>query len=423
MLASVRNHLRLRSGRPLSVAQSVELKRVLFVDDDFNLLEGLRDALRPFRRQWSMSFVTSGGEALGVLAREEHDVVISDLRMPGMDGATLLCEVRETHPTAVRIVLSGQAELRTVARAAGVAHRLLAKPCEIGELTRVIERSCALRDVTDRVELSRKISGASSLPSVPRLYLELTELLRSGEGGANDAAAIVERDIAMAAKVLQLANSAYFGPRSAVTGVSQAVAYLGLDVLRALALSAGTFRAFTVSPPILGFDLDGLQRHCARVASLARGICQRPAEADETFAAGLLHEAGLLVMACQDRDELAAALAAARAERRPLVELERERNGVTHAEVGAHLLSLWGLPHPVADAVARHHEPPCPDAPFDAVAATYVADALIGEIESGLHAGVAPRPRLDAEYLAASGLEADLPQWRELAKREFESSQ
>ena len=123
----------------MSVTQSVELKHILFVDDDWYLLEGLRDAMRPQRRRWTMSFVSSGEEALSLLAEQEHDIVISDLRMPGMDGATLLARVREEHPTAVRIVLSGQAELRTVARAAGVAHRLLAKPCEIDELTRVIE--------------------------------------------------------------------------------------------------------------------------------------------------------------------------------------------------------------------------------------------------------------------------------------------
>src|SRR3982074_675437 len=119
---------------------------------------------------------------------------------------TVLARVREHHPTPVRIVLSGHAERRTGARSAGVAHRLLAKPCEIDELTRVIERSCALQDITDRAELPRRVAGASALPSVPRLYLQLTELLRSGDGTADDAAKIVERDIAMAAKVLQLAN-------------------------------------------------------------------------------------------------------------------------------------------------------------------------------------------------------------------------
>ena len=249
------------------------MKRILFVDDERYLLDGLRDALRPFRRQWSMSFVTNGEEALARLDDEEHDIVVSDLRMPGMDGATLLGLVRATHPSTVRIVLSGQAELRMVARAAGVAHRLLSKPCEIEELTRVIERSCELQEMTNRVELNRRATGASALPSVPRLYLELTELLQSGETGAEDAARVVESDIAMAAKVLQLANSAFFGRRHPVTGVREAVAYLGLQALRALALSVEAFHRFPIHPPIPGFDVEDLQRHCSRVARLAHTIC------------------------------------------------------------------------------------------------------------------------------------------------------
>jgi putative nucleotidyltransferase with HDIG domain len=387
----------------MSVTQSVELKHILFVDDDRYLLEGLRDALRPHRRRWKMSFVSSGEEAMTLLAEQEHDIVISDLRMPGIDGATLLAQVREEHPTAVRIVLSGHAELRTVARAAGVAHRLLAKPCEIDELTRVIERSCALREITDRVELNRRIAGASALPSVPRLYVQLTELLRSGDGSADDAAKIVERDIAMAAKVLQLASSAYFGRRNPVTGVREAVAYLGLETIRALALSAETFREFAVTAPIPGFNLDGLELHCARVAALARAISERPGDADEAFAAGLLHDVGLLVMACREPEELGEMISISRLQARPLYDVEFERHGVTHAEVGAHLLALWGLPHAVAEAVARHHDPPAPDAPLDTVLATYVANTLIMQVESETQADATPVPPLDKDAIQAAG--------------------
>jgi HD-like signal output (HDOD) protein len=406
----------------MQVAQSVDVKRILFVDDDRYLLEGLRDALRPYRRRWTMSFVSSGEEALELLACEPQDVVVSDLRMPGMDGATLLAHVREANPTAVRIVLSGQAELRMVARAAGVAHRLLAKPCEIEDLTRVIERSCALQEITARVEMNRRLAGASALPSVPRLYVRLTELLQSGDGSAEDAAAIVERDIAMAAKVLQLANSAYFGRRNPVTGVRQAVAYLGLEALRALALSAETFRQFAVTPPIRGFDLDEFERRSTRVAQVARHICSDTGERDEAFAAGLLHDVGLLVIASQEPDELGSTIAAAHQEARSIHEVERERHGVTHAEVGAHLLALWGLPHAVTEAVARHHDPPVLGSPLDTVLATYLADVLIGEAEAATRPDALPAPQFDAAWLEASGLTQRLPDWRGFAARQFEQA-
>jgi putative nucleotidyltransferase with HDIG domain len=226
----------------------------------------------------------------------------------------------------------------------------------------------------------------------------------------------------MAAKVLQLANSAYFGRRNPVTGVRDAVAYLGLEALRALALSAETFRKFPVNPTIPGFDLDEFERHSSRVAQLARHMCADTGERDEAFAAGLLHDVGLLVIASQERDELASAIATAREEGRSIHEVEHDRHGVTHAEVGAHLLALWGLPHSVTEAVARHHDTPPVGAPFDTVVATYLANALIGEYESSAGREGLPATPLDTASLEASGLTERLPDWRAFAARQFEQA-
>ncbi len=387
---------------------------MLFVDDDRQLVEGLRDALRPFRRRWTMTFVTSAQDALDVLDDEPQDIVVSDLRMPGMDGATLLARVREDYPGTVRIVLSGQADLPTVARAAGVAHRLLVKPCEVDELTRVIARSCSLKEITERVELERRLAGASALPSPPRLYVELTEMLRTGEASVEDAARMVERDMAMTAKVLQLANSAYFCRRHPVSRVADAVAYLGLEALRALALSAETFKQFRIEPPIPGFSIDTLELHSCRVAHLAHLISMETSRADEAFAAGLLHDIGLLVMAAEQREALAQTIAISWRDGRPAHEVERERHGVTHAEIGAHLLALWGLPLPVTDAVAQHHDFPAAGAPFDGVAVVYVANALIEELERP--ADAPPTAGLNPDYARAAGLTPRIPHWRELAR-------
>ena len=397
---------------PAGASPADERKRVLFVDDDEYLLDGLRDALRPQRRRWDMTFVPGAAEAIEVLEGEAHDVVVSDLRMPGVDGATLLARVRELDPTAVRIVLSGQADLEMLARAAGVAHRLLAKPCEVDDLVEMIDRSCVLQELITRVESKRRTGGSSALPSVPRLYARLTDLLSSGEASATDAAAIVEEDIAVAAKVLQLANSAYFGRRQPVAKLRDAVAYLGLDALRALALSAAVFQEFRVDPPIPRFDLEALQLHCSRVAHLARAIAAEQEQPMDVFAAGLLHDVGLLVLATEDRDALTDILARAEAEQRALHEVEQELRICGHAEIGALLLALWGLPYTVTDAVAKHHEPPPPDAPFDSEAVIYVANTLIHEAGSRPDAHA---PVLDSGYIERADLARHLPRWRELA--------
>ena len=396
-----------------------ELPRILFVDDDQDLLDGLRDALRPYRRQWAVRFAVSSEDALATLEDKPYDVVISDLRMPGLDGAGLLEAIRERCPAAVRIVLSGQAEMPLVARAAGVAHRLIAKPCETEELATVIERSCALQELAARVELDRRAIGASALPSVPRLYAELSELLGTGTASAADAARVIEQDMAMVAKVLQLANSAYFGRRSPVSKVSDAVAYLGTETLRALLLQAEAFREFKVDPPIPGFDLEELHRHCARVGRLAAALPADPGRGAEALTAGLLHDVGLLVLASRDREGLARTFALARERHRPIDQIEREQHGVTHAEIGAHLLAVWGLPHPVTEAVAGHRDSAWLKPPFDIVAAVHVANALVEQLETDLIPDALPASELDLDYVEEVGLTTQLAHWRALAAREF----
>jgi HD-like signal output (HDOD) protein len=410
------------SEHPSPAAGTAEIKRILFVDDEQDVLDGLRDALRPYRRQWTMTFVTTGEDALAALENAPYDVVVSDLRMPSMDGATLLQTVRTVSPSAVRIVLSGYAEPLKLARAAGVAHQLLAKPCETEYLARVITRSCAIREISTRVSLNRRTMGASVLPSVPRLYRQLTDALSSGEPSIADVCGIVEQDMAMAAKVLGLANSAYFGRRHRVTGIADAIVYLGLEALQTLVLQAGAFSEFAVNPPIPGFELDQLQRHCCRVGHLARSLLDNDAAGADAFAAGLLHDIGLLVLATEEREELTAILVTAQRERRPVYEVERERCSVTHAEIGAHLMALWGLPPSVTAGVGAQHDVPSGDLPFDEVAAIYVANILVEEAESQITSSAVPACEIDLDYLEQVGVADRLPRWRELAARQVEQT-
>lgn len=405
----------------LSTQDSPDVKRILFVDDEQYLLDGLRDALRPFRRQWKMKFVAGGEDALAELHTGSYNVVVSDLRMPSMDGATLLGHVRDVSPNTVRIVLSGHAELRMVARAAGVAHQLLSKPCETDHLVRVIERSCAIQEMSARVELNRRAVSASALPSAPSLHLRLTEAFSSGQTSADDVARIVERDLAMAAKVLQLANSAYFGRRQPVTKLGEAVAFLGMETLHALVLQTEGFSSFPVQPPIEGFDLDRLQRHCYRVGHLARALLAETHRAD-AYTAGLLHDIGLLILATHERETLAAILESAARQRRPIYEVERELCSVTHAEIGAHLLALWGLPLSVTTAVSCHHDPVRTSPVFDEVAATYLANILVEEAEVRGEASAVSPAELDEDYLRACGVLDRMPHWRELAQSQVERS-
>jgi HD-like signal output (HDOD) protein len=390
------------------------MRRILFVDDQPQILEGLRDALRACRREWTMSFADGGAAALRELETADFDVVVSDMRMPGMDGADLLSAVRDRRPGTVRIVLSGYAEDHVIMRAAPVAHRFLGKPCDINELRRIVERSCELREMSAQEQLRLAATSALRLPALPALYSRVTRLLQDPDASLRDVAALVDQDIAIAARILQLANSAFFGRTRRITRLDEAVAFIGLTPLRALILSAEAFETLEPSGAVGGFSIAALQLRAQSTARLARSIADDPEQRDDAFCAGLLHDLGMLVLASMEPEHVATSLAIAARDGRRLDDVERELRGSSHAEVGAHLLELWGLPDAIVEAVAYHHRPAeAHDAIFDVTAVVAIADALLEELDDP---SLPPPAALDAGYLERIGVTDRLPGWREQAK-------
>ncbi len=396
-------------------AVSAPLKRVLFVDDERDMLESLRDALDPYRRVWRMRFAISGTEALGELEAEPADVIVSDIQMPGMDGVELLARVQERYPATIRLVLSGYANPKIAARAATVAHRILAKPCNADELGIVVQRSCALHELTEQAEQYRVTAAATTLPSAPGLYMEISRVIADANTGPDDLAGVIERDPAMTAKLLQLANSAFFGIGRTVNRVRDAVVYLGSDTVKALTLSAEAVGKLAPTG-VDGFSIGQFERHATLVARIAAGILPKGAAQQDAITAGLLHDIGQLVLIADDPSQWRALTEQARRRNVTLHQVEQDVHGITHAATGAYLLSLWGLPDGVVEAVAHHHDPlAVPGAALDAVAAVHIADALAHELEPGSEDRT-PLVLLDDAYLDQLGVRSQLDQWRELAR-------
>jgi HD-like signal output (HDOD) protein len=256
------------------------------------------------------------------------------------------------------------------------------------------------------------VGSVDKLPSPPKIYLELTALLARSAPSVDDIVKVVERDPAMCLKVLQVVNSAFFGLQRRVTGMRDAIAYLGVDLLKSLALAA---QIFADAESLQGFDcgrLASLQRHSFLVARLARKLA--PGSGDDAFVAGMLHDVGSIVLALADRDRVEELIAVSRERGVPGYVVERERLNVTHAEVGAYILGTWGVPLGVVEAVAGHHEPRrFGNASFDAMTAVHIAEALVTESESDAPAGTL----LDTAYLTGLGVLGDLPAWTELLTR------
>jgi HD-like signal output (HDOD) protein/CheY-like chemotaxis protein len=393
------------------------MKSILFVDDDEKVLNGLRRLLMPFDGTWQTEFACGAEEGLRILSEGARDVIVADLRMPGISGVELLEQVSKLYPQMVRIILSGTLEEDLRSQATLVAHQYLSKPCDPEVLKAILNRAFALRDVLVEPALRALISGTVSLPSTPSLYTELMEAVRSSEASVQQLGAIIARDPAMTAKVLQLVNSAFFGISRAVGNPADAVAFLGVDAIAALALSISAFSLFQP----LGakrFSIEQLQGHSVAVAGIAREIAKsqktRPKSlVDDTFTAGILHDLGKLMLFCHHPKKYEAALDLAEKRKVCLRTAERELLGTTHAEMGGYLLWLWGLPDRVAEAVTFHHNPSaCPADRFDALTAVHVADALVRSSSAGtspLEAG------LDVDYLTRIGVIDELPNWEDLA--------
>lgn len=389
------------------------MKHILFVDDEPQILESLRDSLRSERGEWDMRFALGGEDALAQLADEPADVVISDMRMPGLDGAQLLERVRELRPEAARIILSGYGEMDVVLRAAAVAHVFLAKPCPTGVLKAAVERVCGLQSLL-RVQERRAGNGITQLPSPPATLLALQRATADPAAGADEVAAIVQRDVAMSAKVLQLVNSAFFGIGRTVQSIPEAVRYLGITVLEALVASESAFAAFAPSRPIDGFDIEGLQRHATLTARLARRLPEPKEQAETAFTAAMLCDVGQLVLAAHRPDQLEGSLVTARVANVPLHVIEYEADGTSHAELGAYVLGLWGLPHGVVEAVAHHHAPQrIEPLSLDPVLAVQLAEQLVTECASA----PSPHHRELTVRVEQLGLADRLGGWRAEAAR------
>ncbi len=326
--------------------------KVLFVDDEPRVLEAIERSLFQLDLDWEVSFSGDGVAALAELELAPVDVIVSDMRMPGMDGATLLTRVCEKYPQIVRIVLSGQTDEAAALRVVRVAHQFLSKPCSSDTLKQVIERTQALKSWLNDERLQAQVGKIDHLPSAPRLFEELNRALASESTSAETVEHIVRQDPAMSSKLLQVANSSFFSSGSNVTDVRTAVIRLGLKTIRNLALGIGAFEAFGKSGTPSARAIEDLQNRSLSIAKLAARIAKGTEDADTAFMCGLVCDIGELVLARHTQ-------------RDPIADRERAHahahelglGAVTHAEVGAFLLGLWGLPYRVVEAVANHHAP------------------------------------------------------------------
>lgn len=399
-------------------------KHLLFVDDNTEFLHALQESLRIAEPDWAVTFTTQPDEAMDHVDKTAFDVVIADYQMPQMDGVIFLEKVQEAQPGAMRFLVSGELSAEDVVRVAYPAHQCFTKPLDLDLLRRTVRKVSALRDLMGNDVLKRLVAQCSLLPTVPTLYLELANELKSPDSSIKQIEAIISRDPAIAAKILQLVNSSFFGLPRRIESLGEAVNFVGVQIIKALVLTVPVFSRFE-GVRVKDYSPTAIWEHCWRTGVLARALAQEEDQprsvCEDAFLAGLLHDLGKMILVSNLSTLCREATALATKKRIPQHLAEKEIFGCSHAMVAAYLLGLWGIPEAIIEAVGFHNDPlEAPSTEFNALAAVHAANALDHACSEG-------KPELfkqflDLEYTMAIGRAGRIDAWQQRGLAAFQGT-
>ena len=391
-------------------------KGILFVDDEPNVLLGIKRMLHSLRKNFIFYFAEDGLSALRLMEEHTIDIVVSDMQMPGIDGAELLTEIQQRFPCAIRVMLSGQASEEAVMRTVNVVHQFLDKPCSPDTLKEVLFRSSALRDKMSNSTIEELISSIETLPSLPTIYKELQDVLSKKDANADDVALIIRQDMAMTAKLLKLVNSSFFGFYQTVETPEKAVKLLGFDTIKTLVLGVQIFSQMKIDSPII--SLESLWEHSMIVAQCSKKIgIEATGNPDcyNYFLAGMLHDIGRLILAAKMGDAYLPLIKEAGETNIQLCTEEILRLKVSHCDVGAYFVGLWGFSKDIIEAVAFHNNIDIyPGDSFSTALAVHIADAFYYQYKP--EESIGQPPELSHQYIEKLGYGDKLESWSKICQ-------
>jgi HD-like signal output (HDOD) protein len=323
--------------------------KVLFVDDEARILSGIENALIFSDDDWDVTFANSGEEAVEILGRDHYDVVVTDMKMPGLTGADVLEFAYKSSPSIVRLVLSGEVDPALAARAMPLAHEFISKPCDFDEVFRLISFHHGNATALDAIRLGSIGTGLENLPIQPHLYGRLQEAI-AFDAEPSDLGGLVESDMAVTSAILKTANSAFYGFKSPVQDVAEAIRRLGRDTISALVLSFSL--AAKVDKALIPY-VTQLNEHA--VGTVVRLRDMPGGELPEATSFGLLHDVGrLLLMTVFPAQYLERGAELMRCD---AIALELELFKIGHAELGAYMLRMWNFDENAVAMIENHHVP------------------------------------------------------------------
>jgi len=328
-------------------------KRILFVDDERQILRALKRLF--IDSAYETVFMDNGEDALAYLEDNEVQLIISDIRMPSMNGFDLLKKVKEKYPLTLRVALSGYTDSKKIYKALeeNIAKMYMFKPWDNKELVNIIDQMMELEDVLKDKELLDLINNINDLPTVPQLYLDIKRLIQE-EADVEDIAKKIEEDPPITSRILRVANSAFYGAKTG--SIAQAIMYIGLINVKNIVLSNGVFDAARSH----NTNVKILWEHATVTNKITNLIYQdfMNKKIPNIFAsAGLLHDIGKVIMFTHYSETYDDLLREAVENKKTIVDLEKERYEVTHQELGGYLLNWWEIPLPIVETALYHHIP------------------------------------------------------------------
>lgn len=333
------------------------MKKILIVDDDINIRSSLSDAF--LDTDYEIITRENGLAALEFLKSATVDLVISDMRMPEIDGYELLSKIKEKYPKVIRIIMVDSAEEASVFKVIlqNTAKFCILKPWNNEKVLEYIGQIFETEEILNSNDLLHLINNIEKLPTIDSSYQKILHMIeRDADTGAISAE--IEKDFAISTKLLQLANSAYYGLRTG--SVKHATVYLGLQNLKSLIYSTSILNTFNSASAQDQQKVNDLWSHAILTSKLLHYIYEvfmikKLPEA--AYSAGLLHNIGTLILINNRIEDYTTVINKARIKSLDLLDVEREAFHVTHQEAGGYLASWWKLPFPIVEAALYHHRP------------------------------------------------------------------
>lgn len=315
---------------------------ILFIDDDYNITNGIKRSLFPYRKQWDLFFTLSGLEAIKVIDHNDIDIVFCDIMMPVIDGTQVLEYIFLNKPNIVRFVLSGHSNLDFVLKSTKYAHQFLTKPSApdliVSKIQAVLE---ARKYLTSNSEKETAHIFKDS-PVSSYIYKEIKMLLEEEDVNSVKIANVLRKDPALTGKILQIANSGFFALSREITEIQEAVNYIGINLIHQIVLFYGTFNNSETNETVK-HKIEIIAQKSLQVAYKMQYLVVvfklKSLHGDDAFTCGLLHLLGQIVAIVNNK----------------------ESPEIQHENVAAYLISIWGLPKVISDSIAFQNNPMHPD--------------------------------------------------------------